>query len=104
MIEVNTNDFDNVVLKSDKLVVVDLWAPWCGPCKMVTPVLEEISNEYKGKVIIVKCNVDENPSIAAKYNISNIPTVLYFKNGSLINRQLGTAPKNSYKNKIDTLL
>lgn len=83
MIEVNVSNFNDVVMKSDKLVLVDLWAEWCGPCRMVTPVLEDISNDYQEKILVVKCNVDDNPSIAAKYGIRNIPTVLFLKKASL---------------------
>jgi thioredoxin 1 len=101
MIEVNANNFDNVVIKSDKLVLVDLWAEWCGPCRLVTPILEEISKEYSKEITIVKCNVDDSPTIAAKYGIRNIPTVLYFKNGNLIDKQVGAVPKGSYINKIN---
>lgn len=104
MIEVNSNNFDNVVMKSDKLVLVDLWAEWCGPCRMVTPVLEDISKDYKENILVVKCNVDDNPSIAAKYGIRNIPTVLFFKNGSVVNTQIGAVPKASYVNKINNSL
>lgn len=104
MIEVNINNFDSVVLDSNQLVLVDLWAEWCGPCRVVTPILEDVSREYSGKIVVTKCNVDENPLIAARYGIRNIPTVLYFKNGKLINTQVGAVPKNNYKNKIDVLM
>jgi thioredoxin 1 len=104
MKEVNENDFDNIVLKSNKLVLVDLWTEWCRPCGMVTPILEEISKEYSEKITVVKCNVDDNPTIAAKYGIRNIPTVLYFKNGNLIDKQVGAFPKGSYINKINMLI
>lgn len=103
MIELNSNNFDNVVIKSDKLVVVDLWAEWCGPCRMVTPILEEISKEYSGKIIVGKCNVDEDPQIAARYGIRNIPTVLFFRGGTVIGSQVGAVPKSTYINKINNL-
>jgi thioredoxin 1 len=104
MIEVNVSNFNDVVMKSDKLVLVDLWAEWCGPCRMVTPVLEDISNDYQEKILVVKCNVDDNPSIAAKYGIRNIPTVLFFKEGFVIDKQVGAAPKTSYVDKINIRL
>jgi len=104
MKEVNENNFEEVVLKSDKPVIVDLYAPWCGPCRMVTPILEELSNEYTETAEIVKCNVDENPNIAMKYNVRSIPTVLYFKNGQVENLTVGAISKQSYKENINLLL
>ena len=85
--------FENDVLKSESPVVVDFWAEWCGPCRMIGPSLEDISNELAGKVKIVKLNVDENPGIAAKYGIMSIPTLMLFKNGQLASRQVGAQPK-----------
>jgi thioredoxin 1 len=86
-------EFDKEVLKSDKPVVVDFWAEWCGPCRMIAPALEEISGSLAGKVKIVKLNVDENPATAAKYGVMSIPTLMLFKNGELASRQVGAAPK-----------
>ena len=85
--------FDQDVLKASGAVVVDFWAEWCGPCRMIAPALEEISNSLNGKVKIVKLNVDENPGTAAKYGIMSIPTLMLFKNGELASRQVGAAPK-----------
>jgi thioredoxin 1 len=85
--------FDADVLKSAEPVVVDFWAEWCGPCRMIAPALEEISGALGDKVKIVKLNVDENPAIAAKYGIMSIPTLLLFKNGEIADRQVGAAPK-----------
>src|SRR6202034_2141677 len=85
--------FDQDVLKASGPVVVDFWAEWCGPCKMIAPALEEISKSLSGKVKIVKLNVDENPGVAAKYGIMSIPTLMMFKNGELASRQVGAAPK-----------
>jgi thioredoxin 1 len=85
--------FDQDVLKASEPVVVDFWAEWCGPCRMIAPALEEISNSLNGKVKIVKLNVDENPGTAAKYGIMSIPTLMMFKNGQLASRQVGAAPK-----------
>lgn len=85
--------FDSDVLKSAEPVVVDFWAEWCGPCRMIAPALEEISGQVGDKVKIVKLNVDENPNVAAKYGIMSIPTLLLFKNGEIADRQVGAAPK-----------
>ena len=91
--KVSDADFDAQVLKSTEPVVVDFWAEWCGPCKMIAPALEELSGTMGGKVKIVKLNVDENPATAAKYGIMSIPTLMLFKNGELASRQVGAAPK-----------
>jgi thioredoxin 1 len=91
--KVSDSDFDAQVLKSAEPVVVDFWAEWCGPCKMIAPALEEIAGSMNGKVKIVKLNVDENPATAAKYGIMSIPTLMLFKNGELASRQVGAAPK-----------
>jgi thioredoxin 1 len=85
--------FDQDVLKASEPVVVDFWAEWCGPCKMIAPALEEISKSLNGKVKIVKLNVDENPGTAAKFGIMSIPTLMLFKNGQLASRQVGAAPR-----------
>jgi thioredoxin 1 len=91
--KVSDSDFEAQVLKSAEPVVVDFWAEWCGPCKMIAPALEEIAGTMNGKVKIVKLNVDENPATAAKYGIMSIPTLMLFKNGELASRQVGAAPK-----------
>ena len=96
--------FDEVVLKSDKPVVVDFWAAWCGPCRMVGPVIDEISAEYEGKAVVGKVDVDANQEFAAKYGVRNIPTVLVFQNGEVVGRQVGVAPKKTYTDAIDALL
>lgn len=102
--KVTTENFDNVVMNSDKLVVLDFWAEWCGPCRMISSSLEEISNEYSDKVVVAKCNVDEHPQIAAKFSIRNIPTVIFFKNKLAVDKMVGAMPKSSFVNKINTLL
>ena len=91
--KVSDSDFETEVLKSAEPVVVDFWAEWCGPCRMIAPALEEIAGSMNGKVKIVKLNVDENPATAAKYGIMSIPTLMLFKNGELASRQVGAAPK-----------
>ena len=91
--KVSDKDFETEVLKSAEPVVVDFWAEWCGPCRMIAPALEEIAGTMGGKVKIVKLNVDENPATASKYGIMSIPTLMIFKNGELASRQVGAAPK-----------
>jgi thioredoxin 1 len=91
-------------IKSGKPVVVDFWAEWCGPCRMVGPVIEELAQEYEGKVIIGKLNVDENSDTPMQYGIRNIPTVLFFKDGELVDKQIGAAQKSVFASKIEALL
>ncbi|HUX58873.1 MAG TPA: thioredoxin [Bacteroidales bacterium] len=103
-LEVNDSNFDEVVIKSDKLVLVDFWAEWCGPCRMVSPILEEISNEYAGKALVAKCDVDSSPGVASKYSIRNIPTILFFKDGKIADKQVGAVPKSNFVNKLNALI
>lgn len=93
-IEVTDQDFQEKVIDSDKPVIVDFWAVWCGPCRMLSPVLEEIGKEYSDKVTVAKVNVDDNPGIAAKYGITSIPTVYVFKDGEKVATSIGAKPKH----------
>lgn len=101
---VNDSNFEEVVLKSEHPVLVDFWAEWCGPCKMMLPIVEEISKEYEGKVVVAKVDVDSCQSTAAKFGIRNIPTILFFKGGSVVDKQVGAVPKATLVDKINKLL
>jgi thioredoxin 1 len=103
-VEFTDANFEEVALKSDKPVMVDFWAEWCGPCRMVGPIVEEMSNEYEGKAVIGKVNVDDNPEISAKFGIRNIPTIIFLKNGEMVDKSVGAVPKNVLAEKIDNLL
>ena len=103
-LEITDATFDKTVLQSNKPVLVDFWAAWCGPCRMVGPIIDELSNEYDGKAVIGKVDVDSNQEFAAKYGVRNIPTVLLFKDGELIDRKVGVSPKQVYAEAIDSAL
>ncbi len=103
-LEVNDSNFDDVVVKSDKPVIVDFWAEWCGPCRMVAPIIEELSVEYSGKALVTKCDVDNSPGVAAKYGIRNIPTILFFKDGKIADKQVGAVPKANFVAKLNAIL
>ena len=103
-IELTDANFEEVVLKSDKPVLVDFWAEWCGPCRMVGPIVEELHNEYDGKAVVGKVDVDNNPMISQKFGIRNIPTLLFFKNGEIADKQVGAAPKAALASKMEALI
>ena len=103
-IEVTDSNFEEKVLNSDKPVIVDLWAEWCGPCKMIGPIIDEIAKEYEGKVVCAKVDVDDNPEVPTKYKVRNIPTILFFKDGELKDKQVGAVPKNTLTEKLKSLL
>jgi len=103
-LEVNDGNFDEVVIKSDKPVLVDFWAEWCGPCRMIAPIIEEISKEYSEKALVVKCDVDSSPGVAARYGIRNIPTILFFKDGKIADKQVGAVQKNTFVTKLNALI
>ena len=103
-LEINDANFEELVLQSDKPVLVDFWAEWCGPCRMVGPIVEELAKEYEGKVIVGKMDVDENVDTPQVYGIRNIPTILFFKDGQVVDKQVGAAQKAVLAAKIDALL
>lgn len=101
-LEITDSNFDELVLKSDKPVVVDFWAEWCGPCKMVGPVLEELSDEMADKLVIAKHNIDDSPNTPTKYGVRGIPTMLLFSGGQLIDTKVGAANKSNIKEWLDS--
>ncbi|MDR1976140.1 MAG: thioredoxin [Campylobacteraceae bacterium] len=102
-IELKTADFDSVV-KSEGVALVDFWAPWCGPCRMLAPVIEELAGEFEGKAKICKVNTDEEQDLAANYGIRSIPTILFFKDGQLVDQNIGAASKSVLSGKLNALL
>ena len=101
---VNDSNFDEVVLNSEQPAMVDFWAEWCGPCKMMLPIVEEISAEFEGKLTVAKVEVDSSQGTAAKFGIRNIPTILFFKGGKVVDKQVGAVPKAALVDKINKLL
>lgn len=103
-VEITDSNFAEVALSTDKPVMIDFWAEWCGPCRMVTPIVEEMSNDYNGKAIVGKVNVDENPDISAKFGIRNIPTIIFLKGGQVVDKSVGAVPKNVLTEKMEALI
>jgi len=103
-LEITDSNFEETVLKSDKPVLVDFWAAWCGPCRMVGPIIDELSQEYEGKAVVGKVDIDSNQQYAAQFGVRNIPTVLVFKNGELVDRKVGVSSKNDYAQALDSLI
>lgn len=99
-IEITDSNFEEII-KSEQPILVDFWAEWCGPCKMIGPVVEEIAGDYEGKAVVGKVDVDSNPNVAAKFGIRSIPTLLFFKNGEIVDKQVGAVPKTILAQKLD---
>ncbi|HRN94806.1 MAG: thioredoxin [Chitinophagales bacterium] len=95
-LQLTDNNFEQTVLKSDKVAIVDFWAEWCGPCRAIAPIVEELSKEYEGKAVVGKLDVDNNPETAMKYGIRSIPTILFIKNGQVVDKHVGAASKNHF--------
>ena len=100
-VQITEANYDELVAGSDKLTVIDFWAEWCGPCRMVGPLIEELATEYEGKALVGKCDVDENPDIAAKFSIRNIPTIIFVKNNEVVDKLVGAVPKSKIAETID---
>ncbi|OIP00819.1 MAG: thioredoxin [Bacteroidetes bacterium CG2_30_32_10] len=103
-LEITDANYEELITKSNQPVMIDFWAEWCGPCRMITPIVTELSTEYEGKVVIGKVNVDDNPGITSKYGIRNIPTILFFKNGEIVDKQVGAVSKSVLVQKIEAQL
>jgi thioredoxin 1 len=103
-LEITDANFEELVINSDKPVVVDFWAEWCGPCRMIGPAIEEMASEYDGKAVVGKVNVDHNPGVSAKFGVRNIPTVLFIKGGEVADKSVGAVPKAQLTQKLDALI
>jgi len=103
-LEITEANFEELVMKSDKPVMIDFWAEWCGPCRMLTPIVEKMSGDYDGKAVIGKVNVDQNPGVSAQFGVRNIPTVLFIKGGEVADKSVGAVPESALTNKLNALL
>lgn len=103
-LEITDTNYKDVLADKSKPVVIDFWATWCGPCRMVSPIIDELADEYAGKIVIGKCNVDDCEDLPVEFGVRNIPTILFFKDGVLVDKQVGSAPKSTFKAKLDALL
>jgi len=104
IIEITDANFEEKVAQSDKVVILDFWAEWCGPCRTLTPIVDAISEEYKDRVVVGKIDVDGSPNVPIKYGIRNIPTILFFKGGQVVDKQVGAVPKQVLVNKLEAIL
>jgi len=103
-LEITDANFDELVLKSEKPVVVDFWAEWCGPCRVIGPLINEMSKEFEGKALVGKVNVDQNANVSAQFGVRSIPTVLFIKNGEVVDKSVGAVPKATLEAKLNALL
>ena len=103
-VEITDANFEEIVLNSDKPVLIDFWAAWCGPCRMLAPIVKDLAEEFEGKAIVGKLDIDTHKEFATKYGVRNIPTVLIFKNGEVVEKQVGVAPKNVYSQKLEAII
>ena len=103
-LEINDANFEELVLQADKPVLIDFWAEWCGPCRMVGPIVNELAEDYAGRLVVGKVDVDSNPGIASKFGIRNIPTILFFKDGAVVEKHVGAAPKSTLVAKVESIL
>ena len=102
--EITDSNFQEKVMESDKISMIDFWAEWCGPCRMVSPIVEELAKDYDGQVFVGKVNVDNNPNVSMKFGIRNIPTILFIKNGEVVDKQVGAVPKSVLEQKLKSHL
>lgn len=103
-LEITDENFDELVLKSEKPVVVDFWAEWCGPCRMIGPLINEMSKDFEGKALVGKVNVDQNANVSAQFGVRSIPTVLFIKNGEVVDKSVGAVPKATLEAKLNAIL
>lgn len=103
-LEITDSNFDELVMRSDKAVLLDFGAAWCGPCRTIAPLVDELAKDYEGRAVVGKIDVDLNPQVSVKYGVRNLPTILYFKNGEVVDKQVGAVPKSVLAKKLDAQL